>query len=390
MTLTENMRCKDQLLRFVIEQFRKGNPVPLIRFLNAHRLTDRDAQQFACAPIISPGNEERAVFNPIALKRYARAHKKRIISWTLQIEVDGKLLSKSVKDLQNTDKSYTEFFEALRERNYCITIYFCEGAPIYLLTNIKPLLGLANGVNGWLYGLEWSTPELRRKALEFIESQAGDVHLPDELAPAVVLVRACVRESLRKMWPADQTVVPGDVVFPIQFKWTQIKLDTAGAKKQNARLQAPMYDLAFLKTIHKAQSVTYKSAYILNLLRRKGRPGQPDYHALCVAVSRGVDGSLFRAIFNSSDINYIFKTLPPPELLAFEEGWGSDGIWNQTRCFAALDRIRRERGIKPPVPAVPKAPVACAASSECKRGPVHAATLTLSVLPHAVQKPRCK
>ena len=347
-TLTDNKRCKDAHLHEVQVEFRKGNPEPLHQFLLDHRLRDSDADKFACAPIISPGNEERTHFNPAALKQFAKAHGRRVITWNLDVFVKGTHVPFRVVTDRLADKDQLEAaLQAFVDRNPSTVASFCEGAPVYMLTNINPLLGLANGVNAWLYSLEWSSPDIRHRALEFIKHTDGDhVHLPDELVPTAVLVRASIRPSLRSSWPPQLSVVPGDVVIPVEYRRIKVKLNTGGLHKQRGTVQTPQYDFAFLRTIHKAQSCTYTHPFIINLLRRSGKPGQPDFHGLVVAVSRGTQGDDLRAIYNDGDIDYILHLLPPVELLAFEEGWDEHGNWNFARCRQALHRIQQER--KPP------------------------------------------
>jgi hypothetical protein len=212
---------------------------------------------------------------------------------------------------------------------------------MFFLKNINPLRQLANGSPGELHSLQFPSADVRAAALQFLAANAGDVVLPPGLEPSAVLAVPTLKDEVRAAWPAELTLVPGDVVIPVNMA-TKAKTIAAGKRKVTVAIESAQYDLGFVSTIHKAQGLTMPRV-IMSLLNRPGTPSREDFHALYVLLTRVKRGGDFRVLADLTDLDFVEDLLPPVELLAFEEGYGEDGTWHRDRAMAALDRHRTNR-----------------------------------------------
>ena len=235
--------------------------------------------------------------------------------------------------------------------------HFCPGAPVYTLENANPLRGLANGTTAELYALTWSTDEKRQRALEWLQSNPGDVLLPEGLEPEHVLVRPRLSDELKESWPRNLNLVDTssidhmagegrrqilDVVVPVEVSPETIVLNPGSGRAHNpvtVVVEKQMCDLAFVCTVHKAQGATWDRV-IVSLLNRPGTPSRNDYHAVYVALSRVRDGNHLRVLANSvDDLAFVDDLRPPLELLAFLDGYDeATGLWDGIRAHASLAR----------------------------------------------------
>ena len=83
-------------------------------------------------------------------------------------------------------------------------------------------------------------------------------------------------------------------------------------------------DLGFISTIHKVQGCTLELV-IVSLLARPGIPVRENYHAIYVCLTRIHRGDDLRALANPHDLDWVERLRPPPELLAFADGYDEEG-----------------------------------------------------------------
>jgi hypothetical protein len=338
--LTYNLRCKDDELRHFQEQLRLGNTAGLVNYGRSHLLTSADAAKFAGAPIIAPGNEERNYMNPILLQEFAARRGDRVISWHLPNSLSG-----YNEPIERTLNNNSIAGKLLTDLNPQLMAHFCAGSPIVYTSNESTERGIANGTPGEQYSLAWTTDKAQRAAQDFIDSNPGNITLPRGLEP-VVLARPHLQDALLQKWPSTLTLVPGDIVLPVEVKNEYVNVDGAGAKVV-VSIEKPQYDHCFIRTIHKAQGSSLHHM-IVSLMRRPGnlKPPPPDFFAFNVAFTRCTTGDELRfLVAQPSDCDYLATLRPPPELLAFMDGYDNTGRWNKQQAFAALLK-RREAHAK--------------------------------------------
>jgi hypothetical protein len=346
--LTQQMRNDDPAHNDVAARFRKGDTKGLVEYLRNHILKATDAEEFEHARIIAPGNAEVDRLNLDMLHRFARSNGDRVISWRL---ADPMLTGRGVS--LNTITLNAKSEQLLHTLNPDLTMHFCAGAPVIFTDNAagaNPLRGIANGVGGWLYGLQWSTEELRSEAMHFLDTHPGDVLLPPALEPSAVLIRANVSKSMRESWPRELTLVKDDVVIPVGVKMTYIDIHKPrqthtvtvdgrrASQKLRACVQKPMYDLAFAGTIHKSQGSGH-SRCIVSLLRRPTFPARSDFHALYVALTRVKSGKGFRVLADPTDLDFVKEFAPDPKLLAFMNCYDEYGYYRKHLEVAQRQRL---------------------------------------------------
>ena len=305
--LSEQVRCEDPDHTSVCDAFRRGDTAGLRNYLAAHLLRACDAEEFACAQLITPGNPERNHLNPIILSEFAAARGERVVSWRLKATFQGTEmpLARTLDQLGNASSSLGNVAAGLNPE---LTGHFCPGAPMFFLKNINPLRQLANGSAGVLHSLQFPSEDVRADALQFLAANAGDVMLPPGLEPSAVLAAPTLKDEVRAAWPAELTLVPGDVVIPVNMAKLAKKI-TAGTRTITVTIESAQYDLSFVSTIHKAQGLTLRRV-IMSLLNRPGKPSREDFHALYVLLTRVKRGSDFRVLADLVDL--YFGTLVAP------------------------------------------------------------------------------
>lgn len=302
-----------------------------------HILSADDAAEFTESPIVSPANLERNHISLPLLSGYASKRRERVTSWRLPATFAG--TNRHVARTLATMTGRARGDELNTDLNPELSAHFCPGAPVYLTHNTNPLLGLANGARATLYALEWPSEEIRRQALEFLQTHDGDVVLPVGLEPSAVLVRPTLSEAMRAAWPAHLTLVPGDVIVPVDILRERVTL-TAGRKKVKVSVATPQFDLAFCSTCHKSQGGTFLRL-IISLLDRPGMPSQHDFHALYVLLTRVKHGDHLRVLGQPWDLDFVENLRPPFALIAFFEGFDGTpgGAWDRERAVAAFRRL---------------------------------------------------
>ena len=153
------------------------------------------------APVIEAQVDSRTIYT-------------RVISWVVPCTFPG-LLGSVVDHISYM--SNRETADRIFQLNPQLRQHFVVGAPIYNKYNTNALRGLANGTKAFQYALEWKTPEIRRQALQYLETNAvNDVDLPYGLEPSQILERPVLNNELTNSWPDDCTLISGDIIIQIQ------------------------------------------------------------------------------------------------------------------------------------------------------------------------------
>jgi len=303
--------------------FRQGITTGLVEYLQQHILTSEDADTFVNAPIISPGNLERHHSNFVLLRNFARRNNTRVISWVVPCTFPG-VTGSAVDIIANM--SNRETADRIFQLNPELRQHFVVGAPVYNKFNTNPLRGLANGTKAFQYALEWKTPEMRRQALEFLETNSvNDVVLPYGLEPSQILERPILNNELTNSWPDDCTLIPGDIIIPIQKVSKTISI-TAGARNINVSIKRFDFEFGFIKTVHIMQGQS-EPIMIISLLDRPGLPTRADWTSIYTALTRLILGNNLRIIGRANDLEFITSLRPPADLVHFNNSYDENGDW---------------------------------------------------------------
>jgi hypothetical protein len=329
--LTEQVRCLDPIHAGFCARFRQGNTDGLRDYIARHLLRAQDSAEFNSAPILSPGNPERYHMEHILLSEFAANRRDRVVSWKLPASFVGSNipLASAITSMANVQAA-----EIAENLNPQLMSHFCAGAPVILSNNINPLRGLANGVKAKLYALIWPNPIIRAAAIQYLDSNSGNVFLPEGLEPSTILVRPTLNLAFSEAWPESLTAICNDIIVPVDIKREKIKLTTGDCTIQ-AVVERPQYDLGFISTIYKSQGLTLFKV-ILSFLDRPGKPSRKCFHSVYVALTRMQTGDDFRVLGHINDLYFLEDLKTPIPLLAFLDGYNDHGVWEFDRAQAAL------------------------------------------------------
>ena len=328
--------ANDAILTQFCSNFRQGITTGLVEYLQEHILTSEDAQEFVNAPIISPGNLERHHSNFVLLRNFARRNNTRVISWVVPCTFPG--LTGSVVD-HISNMSNRETADRIFQLNPQLRQHFVVGAPIYNKYNTNALRGLANGTKAFQYALEWRTPEIRRQALQYLETNAvNDVVLPYGLEPFQILERPVLNNELTNSWPDNCTLIPGDIIIPIEKVRKTISI-TAGSRNIDVSIKRFDFEFGFIKTVHIMQGQS-EPIMIISLLDRPGLPTRADWTSIYTALTRLILGNNLRIIGRMNDLEFITSLRPPPDLVHFNNSYDDNGNWIWNAVLRRHDILR--------------------------------------------------
>jgi hypothetical protein len=332
-TFTETPRFTDKNHARICANLRRGDTTGLKDYLKSHQLKTKDENKgFQDSVIMSPGNPERELLNPMLLKYYGERNNERVISWRVPAEFYGKdkKATTSMKEMAGANSE-----AKLNQLNPILFNHFCRNAPIVLTSNTNALRGLANGVKSKMISLEWANPDIRTRALEFLSQNPGHVTLPLGLEPITIMHEPVLCDALKNSWPETMTYVKGKIVIPLERKKETVVL-RAGNCTIRASLETLQYDIDYVGTIHKAQGSTLAKA-IVSLLVRPGLPSRDDFHAIYVLLTRVREGDDFR-ILSDDNLDFIDRLRPPMRLEAFLDGYNSMGIFDLNEAVDSFEQ----------------------------------------------------
>ena len=235
-------------------------------------LTHKDVEEdesWLEAPIVVCGNLDRKALNYSQAKRFAIRKGVPIIKWKQPLT--GRVAS------QLNDITVDLLYETQTE----LTGLFVEGAPAYLLQNIEPTKGLANGTPLELHSITLcpdDDPDTYRQLIN--DALPGEViTIP---TPAMINVR--VPSADPSKWPLNETLVPGEVVIPLPLD--SHRDNCVSLDETKISFKSFIYEVAFSITFHKIQGKTVPKI-ILDLNRRPGqRLGKLTFYGVYVGLSR--------------------------------------------------------------------------------------------------------
>ena len=311
------------------------HPIPIALLKSLRSISPEDIKSdetWRFAPIGVISRFERDTLNIAQLHHFAHAFQLPVYRWK-------KKLLNAIVD--------AEIEEELYMQENSLWQYFVFGAPILLTSTIKATRKLANGTPALLHSLVFhdnDVPECYRA------QKCG--YCTFEI-PAPRFVNCIVGGAKDKpvMWHSIQlddlsqfitTVIPNEQVISLTVlkdpEQVMMHSKYAVEKKIKAELKTCIhqYDLAFAMTDFKLQGRTLDKLVML-ICKRSKAPfmNLPEFYVLISRV-RSLNG--LRLLFeDQKELQWLHsKKKHCPKLYAWEQGYDSNGIWDNTRCGAAL------------------------------------------------------
>jgi hypothetical protein len=205
--LDEQMRASNDELHMAMLN-RMRNPPPGQQPINEYDLSrhkyfsleDLIADpSWATAPLITLSNRERVHFNALRSKFFAKSAGQLRFVWNVPLNKCSSALTDEQTSL-------------LYQEHIPLKDFFVAGAPGYLLSNINPSLGLANGTPVVYYGLILNDNEDDQCIMQqaYGAAQTTDIHLVYQ--PKYICVEVPSADTSKF---AQMTLVPNKVVIPI-------------------------------------------------------------------------------------------------------------------------------------------------------------------------------
>ena len=319
--LTEQMRASRDIQHTeMLDRMRSPplgqNRITVADLARLRVLTPEDVREdprWANTHIVVTSNAERININDWQSANFAAISRQPRLIWNLP------LLGPAAAMLPHDD-----LVTAYKNNNELLGI-FVTGAKAFMTENLNPTRGLANGTAVVYHSINLHESEDRERIIDEISSASGkDIYL---LHPPT-----SINVSIINANPAEfigRTVVANEVVIPIHEgrKPTEHKVMIHG-KKLSMTTRSIATELGYAVTIHKVQGQTCdRLAIDINL-----RPFLPhiSFHGLYVALSRVRESSNLRIMPlqpNIQNLNHLLKLEPPEDLLAWLDGFDSNGVW---------------------------------------------------------------
>jgi len=123
---------------------------------------------------------------------------------------------------------------------------------------------------------------------------------------------------------------------PAGTKRVTIKI-RAGFRTVTASMLQHNCEPTFVVTVHKSQGSTVLLA-IVSLLARPTKPSRKDFHAAYVFMTRFRNGEDMRVLADLLDMEWLDDLTPPPELMAFLDGYDAAGVWHRDVAHRSLQQ----------------------------------------------------
>jgi hypothetical protein len=209
------------------------------------------------APIVTPTNARRRMFNFTQAMAFAQQRGVPIVFW---LKAFNETALDSISEEQMSDPSSQ------------VHDVFVAGAPAMILTNVVPHLRLSNGTQGKMHSLTWADAATTARNLERIsKARPGELVEVDQPLFVNVVIKSQHHLPLRRVDPATGDVLPqrgvqaGDVpgapqyyLFPMQHWYCREKASQrAGGKVVDCPpCKAHNIELGFSFTYYKVQGDT--------------------------------------------------------------------------------------------------------------------------------------
>jgi len=298
-------------------------------------LTRGDAEadpSWLFAPIIVTSNIERAAINMDQARRFALAHGEPVLRWPTHVTGHSAL---ALSDTQ---------LRQLYDHNPALHTVFVRGAPAYLTANINTMKNLCNGSRAFLHSISFDsnvTEQQRRDIQRAINAaQPGEV-VDIPVIPLSVNVQIPYDTDLHGPWPANQTLVPTELVIPVLETGDGEHVDHVLGPFDNFDLYTIEHgvELGFAITFHKVQGRTLQKI-ILDLNKRPFNP-PVTYTGFYVGVSRVKLSDNMRILppQPGGDFSHLLNLHPSLELRAWLSGFAVDsGVWSAETACATFNR----------------------------------------------------
>ena len=292
-------------------------------------------------------NRERIFYNYHQALRWARLMDKPLVRWRIQFK------GRAAASLS------TEEVDAFYENELGAWQYFVQGGPGIGLENVRRCnKGMVNGARNSYHSLSWFGKE-RGVADEAAALVNGDgfriVTLTDQQRPTTINVRL-TRDNDAPAWLESDTLVPGEVVVPIELTRNELELQPLSSDSLIAGLPAvnaewhPV-ELAFALTDHKLQGATLQ--YLLLSLAERAFMPHHDMNGLYVFVSRTTTGDGLRSMAGPPGCHdHLTRLSYSQETKLFEAGWVSQPgspwlrVWDPQAAKNALAALEKRHGPK--------------------------------------------
>ena len=298
------------------------------------------------APVVVVDNKTRITLNAVRSKYFAHTRGKIRIGWNCPLAKCSSQLSQ-----QQTNQLYRD--------NIILKEFFVPEAPGYLLSNLNPSLGLANGTPIIYHSLVLDD----REDDQCIKQQVHDVtHSTDIFLvhqPKFICVEVPSADPAKFI---GLTLVPGRVVIPISLKknlgskYWKLQVDGLGVIQTQMKIHD--VSLKFALTAHKEQfiilSFKYCQSFIVLLFYLYQVQGQTCKKVIIdlnkqprYAKPRILHSTLYVTFYrvrSSQDIRllrgpskgcfeHLVSLKPDEDIVKWLKGFDTTtGVWNRDRC----------------------------------------------------------
>lgn len=291
------------------------------------------------APIIVKNNMERHNINKFQSMVFARQQKQPRFSWR------SELANRTTLDKDGTPKNASDTLDEFYYKNHPIlTNYFVKGAPGYLIENINPSIGLANGTKIVYEAIVLDDRDEPTKISELLTTEISpDITLKHPPLFVIVSVPGADPSRFEHM-----TLVRNKVVIPIKICGRSKELIVKISRKKGEPPLKVYYkphnaELGFSVTVNKIQGKTVDKI-IIDLNYRPWRQ-QFDFHSLMVAISRVRSSKNIRVLQQQPgnvNFDYLLQLEPNAKLLVWLKGYecptpGKAAKWSIQKAQTALN-----------------------------------------------------
>jgi hypothetical protein len=312
--------------------------------LMQHMLTAEDGTQarWRAAPIVVTGNAERLAIDMDQARRLAIDLRRPVLTWRHHVQLPPE--DERAMGNHGVDEMY--------RREASMMGVFVQGTKAYLTENINPSKGLANGTPVILHSLTFGDDigEERLMLIEAAIRQAapGETVVLD-VAPRSINVAVPPDVVNPALWPANETLVPGEVVVPVFMMRAHstgkhgIRVPPYGGLRRSTRahIKPHAVEPAYAKTYYKIQGDTVP-AIILDLNRRPTKPTLT-FRDLLIGLSRSRTGNDYRILppVAAGSLDHLRSLGPDPHLRVWRAAYDSEGRFDVNRARQAAEQERQ-------------------------------------------------
>ena len=296
---------------------------------------------WATAPLAVTSNCERDHLMFIRAQIWAKIMGQPIITWNIQCR--GTLFN-------YLTESYS-IKEIFHNQSGLIGI-FVQGAMSYITENINPAKGLANGTTVYMHSLSFSEKDMQTNDYNIFLSElqvfspGQQIHI-SKIIPLFINVEFKLTNELVPYWKITDTLCTDKNIIPIGYKSRSetitMNININNKMYNNVKIikeKEHRVELSYIITFHKLQGKTLPKL----IIQLNERPFLPHltYNGLLVALSRVKLRKDLRIlpITSGTDLQYLKKLSPDPNLQIWLRGYDSNGIWSKNKSKEFSDHIK--------------------------------------------------